>query len=255
MQLVILAGGKGTRLSEETVSKPKPLVEIGGMPIIWHIMKIYSFYGVNEFIICCGYKGYLLKEFFANYYLHTSDSFIDVKKNKIKSLNNKSENWKITLVDTGLDTQTGGRLLRVKKYLKKTFCMTYGDGLSDVNIKNLINFHKKNKKDATMTVVKPSARFGAVELKDHNKISKFVEKPKSDGGWINGGFFVLNKQVLNFIDSDQTLWEKEPLEKIAKKNQLMAYKHDKFWQPMDTLREKDFLEHLWNSGNAPWKKW
>ena len=254
MQAVILAGGKGTRISEESLVRPKPLIEIGGKPIIWHIMKNYSHYGINDFIICCGYKAELVKEYFANFGLYSSDISIDIKKKKISFLKKKLENWKITLVDTGLDTQTGGRIKRVKKYLENTFCLTYGDGVSNVNIDKTIKFHKKNKKLATMTTVQPAGRFGAVNIKN-NLVTEFIEKPRGDGGWVNGGFFVLNKKVLDFIKDDYSIWEKDPLTNLSKKGQLTTYKHRSFWHPMDTLRDKDYLENLWNSGNCPWKLW
>jgi glucose-1-phosphate cytidylyltransferase len=254
MKAVILAGGLGTRLSEETQFLPKPMIEIGGKPIIWHIMKIYSHHGINEFIICCGYKGYIIKEYFANYFLHMADVTIDLEDNSIKILNKSAEPWKITLVDTGEETQTGGRLKRIANYIDDDFCMTYGDGLSAVDIKKLIEFHKSHKKIATITAVKPPGRFGAIELKG-NEINSFVEKPQGDGGWINGGFFVLNPKVFNYINDDKTLWEKEPLEELSNEKQIHAFMHDGFWQPMDTLRDKRYLETLWESKAAPWKCW
>ena len=254
MQLVILAGGLGTRISEESILRPKPLIEIGGKPIIWHIMKHYSYHGVNDFVICCGYKGYMIKEFFSNYLLHISDVTINLEKNQIKFHNSKKDSWTITLVDTGAETQTGGRLKRVEKYLKPEFCMTYGDGLSNVNIKKLINFHKKNKKLATMTIVQPPGRFGIVETKG-DKILNFLEKPLGNGAWINGGFFVLNKKILKLIKDDMTIWEKKPLEILAKKRELISFKHKDFWHPMDTLRDKLYLEDLWKKKNCPWKLW
>ena len=254
MQAVILAGGRGTRISEESLVRPKPLIEIGGKPIIWHIMKNYSYYGINDFIICCGYKAELVKEYFANFGLYSSDISIDIKTRKITFHKKKLENWKITLVDTGIDTQTGGRIKRVKKYLENTFCLTYGDGVSNVNIDKTIKFHKKNKKLATMTTVQPAGRFGAVNIKN-NLVTEFIEKPRGDGGWVNGGFFVLNKKVLDFIKDDYSIWEKDPLTNLSKKGQLTTYKHRSFWHPMDTLRDKDYLENLWNSGNCPWKLW
>jgi glucose-1-phosphate cytidylyltransferase len=254
MKAVILAGGLGTRLSEETQFLPKPMIEIGGKPIIWHIMKIYSHHGINEFIICCGYKGYIIKEYFANYFLHMADVTIDLEDNSIKILNKSAEPWKITLVDTGEETQTGGRLKRIANYIDDDFCMTYGDGLSAVDIKKLIEFHKSHKKIATITAVKPPGRFGAIELKG-NEINSFVEKPQGDGGWINGGFFVLNPKVFNYINDDKTLWEKEPLEELSNEKQIHAFMHDGFWQPMDTLRDKRYLETLWESNAAPWKCW
>lgn len=255
MKLVILAGGRGTRISEETLVRPKPLVEIGGLPIIWHIMKIYSHYGFNEFVICCGYKGYMIKEYFSNYGLHTSDTTIDLKNKTIKVHKKTTEKWKITLIDTGENTLTGGRILRIKDYVGENFCLTYGDGLANVNIKNLIDYHKKNKKISTVTVVQPTARFGTVELDENMIVKKFLEKSSGDSGWINGGFFVLNKKIFKYLKNDQTIFEKEPLESLSKKKQLIAFKHKGFWQPMDTLREKEYLEELWNSNKAPWKIW
>tara|TARA_S200000501_G_C20703854_1_gene690826 strand:+ start:59 stop:832 length:774 start_codon:yes stop_codon:yes gene_type:complete len=256
MKLIILAGGLGTRLSEETVSKPKPMVEIGGKPIIWHLMKLYSSYNINEFIICCGYKGYLIKEYFSNYFLHNSNIEINLKKNSLSYLNENVEPWKITLVDTGEETMTGGRLLRVEEFLKddETFCFTYGDGLSNLNINSLISFHNKHKKMATLTAVHAPGRFGSLSL-ENNQVKSFKEKPKGDGSRINGGFFVLSKKVLNFIEDDSTIWEREPLEKLAKEEELMAFNHDGFWHPMDTLRDKNFLNELWESNKAPWKIW
>ena len=255
MKLVILAGGRGTRLSEETSIKPKPLVEIGGMPIIWHIMKLYSKHGINDFIICLGYKGYLIKEFFSNYSLHTSDITINTKKNKIITHKKDTENWNITLVNTGENTMTGGRILKIKNYVDEEFCLTYGDGLSDVNIKELIKFHKKHKKNATVTVVKPNARFGSVKIDKNNKISSFMEKNNDQVQWVNGGFFVLNKKIFKYLKNDNTIWEQEPLKKLTAQNQLMAFKHNKFWQPMDTIREKEYLEELYFSKKAPWISW
>ena len=255
MKAVILAGGYGTRISEETRIKPKPLVEIGGRPILWHIMKAYSHYGINDFIICCGYKGYKIKEYFTNYFLHNSDITVDLKSNHVDIHQNPSEPWKVTLVDTGLDTMTGGRLKRVEKYLDdKTFCFTYGDGLSDVDISELISFHKMKKKKATLTAVRPPGRYGVLDLKDE-QVKQFVEKPKGDGSWINGGYFVLESDVFDYIDDDATVWEKEPLEQLSKENQLSAYRHNGFWQPLDTLRDKNSLEQLWLTKNAHWKKW
>lgn len=255
MKAVILAGGFGSRLSEETTLKPKPMVEIGGKPILWHIMKIYSAYGINEFIICLGYKGYYIKEYFSNYYLHTSDVTFDIRNNQMEIHNNKAEPWKISLVETGLDTMTGGRLKRIAPYLdNEDFCFTYGDGVADININALLQFHKQQKVMATMTVTAPSGRFGAVEIDNNHKISRFQEKPEN-GGLINGGFFILSPQVLEYIDNDKTIWERDPLERLAKDQQLAAYKHEGFWQPMDTLREKNLLEDLWINGKAPWKVW
>jgi glucose-1-phosphate cytidylyltransferase len=254
MKAVILAGGLGTRISEESVSRPKPMIEVGGKPILWHIMKIYSAHGVNDFVICCGYKGYVIKEYFANYFLHMSDVTFDMSTNSIEVHHKKVETWKITLIDTGEYTQTGGRLKRVAEYLDDDFCMTYGDGVSSVEVNKVIDFHKNHGKLATMTAVQPPGRFGALDMIG-NQVKSFWEKPHGDGGWINGGFFVLSKKVLDLIGSDETIWEREPLEILAKELQLEAYKHQGFWQPMDTLRDKNQLEELWSSGNAPWKCW
>ena len=255
MKVVILAGGFGTRLSEETDIKPKPMIEIGGKPILWHIMKIYSTYGFNDFVICLGYKGYVIKEYFANYFLHMSDVTIDLKNNQMEIHDVKAEPWKVTLVDTGLNTMTGGRIKRVQKYIgNDTFMLTYGDGVANINIKELLEFHKKHGKFATVTAVQPSGRFGALDLKD-SQVKAFKEKPKGDGAWINGGFFVLEPQVFDYINGDETIWEREPLEDLAKDEQLMAYKHTGFWKPMDTLRDKRELQVLWESGEAPWKIW
>ena len=256
MKIVILAGGFGTRFSEETDNKPKPMIEIGGKPILWHIMKIYSHYGFDEFIICCGYKGYIIKEYFSNYFLHMSDVTIDMKDNSIIAHNNRAESWKVTLVDTGESSMTGGRLLGVKNYLNEgeDFCFTYGDGVSDINIKDLVKFHKDHGKKATLTAAYPRARFGALEI-ESDSVKKFIEKPKGDGGLINAGFFVLNYSVLNLIQDHLTSWEKEPLSELSKNDELKAFKHKGFWQPMDTLRDKIFLESLWNDGKAPWKVW
>ena len=253
MKAVILAGGFGTRISEETQLKPKPLIEIGGMPLIWHIMKTYSHYGINDFVICCGYKGYMIKEYFANYSLHKSNITFDLKKNGIEVHSSNVEPWRITLVDTGLNTMTGGRLKRVKGFLdNESFCFTYGDGLSDINVKELIDFHKNQKTLATVTGVRPPARFGAMSVFE-NKVTKFQEKPEGDGDWINGGFFVLEPKVLDYINDDKTIWEREPLEKLSSDNQLSAYLHSGFWQPVDTIRDKNNLEELWKLNNAPWK--
>ena len=254
MKAVILAGGLGTRISEESVSKPKPMIEIGGKPILWHIMKMYSSHTINDFVICCGYKGYVIKEYFANYFLHMSDVTIDMSKNSIEVHHKKAEPWKVTLVDTGEATQTGGRLKRIADYVQDDFCMTYGDGVSSVDITQSIAFHRQHGQLATMTAVQPPGRFGALDIEGH-QINSFLEKPQGDGGWINGGFFVLNPQVLASISGDATLWEKEPLEGLAKSGQLQAYFHSGFWQPMDTLRDKNHLEELWSSGKAPWKTW
>jgi len=256
MKAVILAGGLGTRISEETHLKPKPMIEIGGKPILWHLMKIYSSHGINDFIICCGYKGYVIKEYFANYFLHMSDVTLDIKNNKMEIHYGNAEPWKITLIDTGEDTLTGGRLRRIKEHLKDEdiFCFTYGDGLANVNISKLIDFHVSQGKLATVTAVQPLGRYGALDIQN-NIVSQFVEKPKGDNGWINGGFFVLSIKCIDYIDSDESSWEDAPLIKIAKEGQLAAYQHTGFWQPMDTLREKNLLEDLWISGQAPWKTW
>lgn len=257
MKAVILAGGFGTRLSEETSVRPKPMVEIGAKPILWHIMKIYSSHGINDFIICCGYKGGFIKEYFSDYFLRQSDVSFDLQKNEMKVLQNNVEPWKVTLVDTGLSTMTGGRIKRVKEYIgNETFCMTYGDGVSNINISELIDFHRSQNVYATLTAVQSPGRFGTFKLGyNQSKIDTFKEKPREDGAWINGGFFVLEPEVIDFIDGDQTVWEKEPLEGLAKKNQLSAYKHTGFWQPMDTLRDKNVIEDLWNSETPPWKIW
>jgi len=254
MKAVILAGGLGTRISEESVSKPKPMIEIGGMPILWHIMKMYSSHGINDFVICCGYKGYVIKEYFANYFLHMSDVTIDMSTNSIEVHNKKAEPWKVTLVDTGEATQTGGRLKRIADYVEDDFCMTYGDGVSSVDITASIAFHRQHGKLATMTAVQPPGRFGALEISG-TQIDAFVEKPQGDGGWINGGFFVLNPKVLDLVEGDATLWERQPLEALAAQKHLQSFFHKGFWQPMDTLRDKNHLEELWASGNAPWKTW
>ena len=255
-QAVILAGGLGTRISEETSSRPKPMIEIGGMPILWHILKIYSSHGINEFVICCGYKGYMIKEYFANYFLHMSDITFDISKNKMQVHQRNAEPWIVTLVDTGEKTMTGGRLKRVKDYVKdeESFCLTYGDGVSDVNITKLIAFHKAQNVKATLTATLPPARFGVVEM-EGTKIRSFSEKPQGEGAMINGGFFVLSPQVIDYIVDDETIWEREPLECLAKEGQLAAFHHHGFWQPMDTLRDKNNLEDLWLSGKAPWKLW
>lgn len=255
MKAVILAGGLGTRLSEETILKPKPMVEIGGMPILWHIMKCYSYYGVNEFVVCLGYKGYLIKEYFANYFLHMSDVTFDMANNNMEVHQAKAEPWHVTLVDTGNNTMTGGRLRQVSKYVgKDDFCFTYGDGVADVDIGKLIQFHKAQSTLATVTSVQPPGRFGALDIA-HGKITGFKEKPQGDGASINGGFFVLSPGVLEYIDNDSVIWERQPLETLAKEGQLSAFKHDGFWQPMDTLRDRVMLEELWNNGKAPWKVW
>lgn len=255
MKVVILAGGFGTRLSEETDLKPKPMVEIGGKPILWHIMKIYSHYSINDFVICLGYKGYIIKEWFANYFLHNSDVTIKLKNNEIKVHNTQTEDWTVSLIDTGLNTQTGGRLKRVKDYISnETFMFTYGDGVADININELLKFHKSHGKFATVTVVQPPGKFGSVEINE-NKVTEFHEKPPGDNAWINGGFFVLEPDVINYIKDDNTIWEREPLENLANDGQLMAYKHKGFWKCMDTLRDKRELDTLWESKKALWKIW
>nr|WP_281168584.1 glucose-1-phosphate cytidylyltransferase [Thermodesulfobacterium hveragerdense] len=253
---MILAGGLGTRLAEETHLKPKPMVEIGGKPILWHIMKIYSAHGINDFIICCGYKGHIIKEFFANYFIHTSDITIDLKSNQMIIHNSQIEPWTVTLVDTGEFTQTGGRLKRVAKYLlgEEIFCFTYGDGLTDANLREEIEFHKQHGKLATVLAVRPPGRFGALVL-EGSTVKAFKEKPVGDGGWINGGFFVLSTKVIKFIEGDHTKWEEKPLERLAQLGELVAFKHEGFWHPMDTLRDKNYLEELWRRGKAPWKVW
>jgi glucose-1-phosphate cytidylyltransferase len=253
MKAVILAGGLGTRLSEETILKPKPMVEIGDKPLLWHIMKSYSAHGVYDFVICCGYKGYIIKEYFANYFLHSSDVTFDVQNNEMEVHVRNSEPWRVTLIDTGDKTLTGGRLKRVKQYIKdeESFCFTYGDGVSDVNISELIEFHKSHNKLATLTATQPPGRFGSLDL-DGNKINSFQEKPQGDG-WVNGGFFVLSPKVIDYIEGDSIMWERKPMEVLAKEGQLLAFLHHGFWQPMDTLRDKVLLEELWQSGKAPWK--
>ncbi len=257
MKTVILAGGLGTRLSEETAVKPKPMVEIGGKPILWHIMKIYHSHGVRDFIICCGYKGYVIKEYFANYWLHMSDVTFDTRSNTMEMHHNGAEDWRVTLVDTGDSTMTGGRLKRVREYLDgETFCLTYGDGVANVDIKQLVQYHVAQQAKATLTAVQPSGRFGAFTLaEDQTRIDHFREKPKGDNAWINGGFFVLEPEVLDYIDGDGTVWEREPMERLAAKGELAAYRHHGFWHPMDTLRDKNVLEEHWRSGSAPWKTW
>lgn len=255
MKVLILAGGYGTRLSEETDIRPKPMVEIGGKPIIWHIMKMYSHYGFNDFVILLGYKGYSIKEYFANYYLHQSDVTFDMSNGGMEIHNNSSEPWKVTLLDTGLDSMTGGRIKRAVDFIgDETFLLTYGDGVSDVNIKNLVEFHKMNKAKLTLTAIQPAGRFGALDI-DGNKVGKFIEKPEGDGSWINGGFMVCEPEVLDFIESDQTVLEQEPLRKLAEIGELAAFKHDGFWSCMDTLRDKVALNNLWDNNKAPWKKW
>ena len=255
MKAVILAGGLGTRISEETAVRPKPMVEVGGRPVLWHIMKIYSAHGVNDFVICLGYKGYLIKEYFANYFLHMSDVTFDMKDNRMEVHQASVEAWRVTLIDTGESTMTGGRLKRVASYIgDDDFCFTYGDGLSNVDVGRLIAFHRAQGTLATVTAVQPPGRFGALNI-DHSRITGFKEKPQGEGGWINGGFFVLSRRVLDFISGDDTSWEREPLEQLARVGQLSAFRHDGFWQPMDTLRDKVALEELWQSGRAPWKVW
>lgn len=256
MKAVILAGGLGTRLSEETGLRPKPMVEVGGRPILWHIMKIYSHYGVNDFIICLGYKGYVIKEYFANYFLHMSDVTFDMANNRMEVHQNNAEPWRVTLVETGSDTQTGGRLRRVKQYLagEEDFCFTYGDGVSDVNVGALIDYHRSHGKLATITATQPPGRFGALII-DQGRVESFREKPQGDGAWINGGYFVLKPEVIDFIHGDDTIWERVPLETLARQGELKAYQHSGFWQPMDTLRDKQHLEELWARGEAPWKAW
>jgi glucose-1-phosphate cytidylyltransferase len=256
MKAVILAGGLGTRISEETHLRPKPMIEVGGRPILWHIMKLYSTHGVNDFVICCGYKGYVIKEYFANYFLHMSDVTFDMTSNRMEVHQQKAEPWRVTLVDTGEETFTGGRLKRARDYIQDepAFCFTYGDGLSDVDIRGTISFHEQHGKLATVTAVKPPGRYGALECAGR-QVVKFAEKPRGDGGLINGGFFVLSPKCLDFIEGDKTSWEDAPLTSLATAGELMAFEHLGFWQPMDTLREKMLLEELWTSGSAPWKKW
>ena len=256
MQVVILAGGLGTRLSEETVLKPKPMVEVGEMPILWHIMKSYSSYGFNQFVICLGYKGYIIKEYFANYFLHKSNVTIDLKNNKLNFHNSEAEPWEITLVDTGLNTMTGGRIKRIKNHINnETFMLTYGDGLADININELVSFHKSHNKLCTVTSVQPSGRFGGIQMNKEMVVTSFMEKPKGDGNWINGGYFVCEPGIFDYIQGDETLWERDPLENLSANGQLLAYKHTGFWKPMDTLRDKIELENEWQTGKAPWKKW
>ena len=256
MKVVILAGGFGTRISEETHLKPKPMILIGGKPILWHIIKLYNFYGIKEFIICCGYKGYQIKEYFANYFLHMNDLEIDLRDNKIEVLQKNTEDWKIKLIDTGENTMTGGRLKKVRKYLDdEPFCFTYGDGLSDINIRDLINCHKESKKIATVTAVKPQGRYGSLSLDKEDNVRFFQEKITGNEGWVSAGFFVLDPIVINRIEDDATIWENQPIKSLVSDNQLNAFKHEGFWQPMDTLREKNILDTLWNENRAPWKKW
>lgn len=257
MKAVILCGGLGTRLSEETAIKPKPMVEIGGRPILWHILKIYSHYGINDFIICTGYKGYVIKEYFANYFLHTSDVTFDMVDNSVQIHEKRAEPWKVTLMDTGEHTQTGGRLKRVAHMLadEEPFCFTYGDGVADIDIGKLIEFHRQSDRDATLTAVQPPGRYGALELGDSNEVCRFQEKPDGDGAWINGGFFVLKPKVIDYVENDSTAWEVGPLNRLADERQLGAFRHYGFWRPMDTLRDRNQLDEMWTSGNAPWKLW
>ena len=256
MKAVILAGGLGTRLSEETATRPKPMVEIGGKPILWHILKMYSHHGINDFVICCGYKGYVIKEYFANYFLHTSDVTFDMAHNRMEVHHKRAEPWKVTLVDTGDTSMTGGRLLRVADYVRgdEAFCLTYGDGVSDIDISASIAYHRAHGKAATLTATYPPGRFGALDIRD-GQVHSFKEKPRGDGALINGGFFVLSPKVLSFLENDATVWEREPLQCLAEDGELMSFQHEGFWQPMDTLRDKVYLEELWDSGKAPWKQW
>ena len=256
MKAVVLAGGLGTRLSEETAIRPKPMVEIGGMPILWHILKTYSSHGVNDFIICCGYKGYVIKEYFANYFLHMSDVTFDMQANSMHVHQKRAEPWKVTLVDTGDTSATGGRLLRVADHVRgeEAFCLTYGDGIGDIDITASLDFHRRHGKAATVTATFPPGRFGALDIRD-NQVRSFQEKPRGDGAMINGGFFVLSPRVLDYLQDDDTIWEQEPLQRLAAEGELMAWQHQGFWQPMDTLRDKTYLEELWATGNAPWKTW
>jgi glucose-1-phosphate cytidylyltransferase len=255
MKAVILAGGLGTRISEETYLKPKPMIEVGGRPILWHVLKIYSAHGINDFIICAGYKGYVIKEYFANYFLHMSDVTFDMKNNRMEVHNQRSEPWRVTIVDTGESTMTGGRLKKVQDYVgNESFCFTYGDGVGDVDVSALVSFHKNQGRTATLTGVQPPGRFGALDV-EGTKVSGFQEKPDGDGSWVNGGFFVLEPAVFDLVENDSTIWERSPLESLAVSNQLSIYKHSGFWQPMDTLRDKLHLEELWESGKAPWKVW
>lgn len=254
MKVVILAGGLGTRISEESHLRPKPMVEIGGKPIMWHIMKLYGFHGITDFVICCGYKGYIIKEYFANYFLHMSDVTFDMSSNTMQVHQRHAEPWRVTLVETGEATQTGGRIARVRDHINSTFCLTYGDGVSDVDLKALIAFHREQGTDATVTAIQPAGRYGKIEI-DGNKVRSFSEKPRGDGRWISGGYFVCEPTVFNLIDGDQTIWERGPLEKMAAEGRLSVYRHDGFWAAMDTLRDKNFLEDLWGSGKPPWKVW
>lgn len=255
MKAVILAGGLGTRISEESHLRPKPLIEIGGRPLLWHVMKTFSAFGVREFVVCCGYKGYMIKEYFYNYFMHMADATFDMFNNKMNIHHTHVEPWKVTVADTGVDTMTGGRLLRVREYVEnERFCMTYGDGVSDINVEELVEFHDRQRSWATVTAVQPAGRYGVLKL-DGNKVTQFVEKPKGDGGWINGGFFVLEPEVFKYLGGDQDVWEQEPLRRLAEEGQLSAYRHEGFWAAMDTLRDKSYLEELWSSNRAPWKIW
>jgi glucose-1-phosphate cytidylyltransferase len=257
MKAVILAGGLGSRLSEETTVRPKPMVEVGGQPILWHILKIYSHYGINDFVICLGYKGYVIKEYFANYLLHSANVTIDLQSNRLHIRENDCEPWRVTLIDTGASTMTGGRLKRILPYVQdeETFCFTYGDGVSDVNIGSLIEYHRRHGKAVTLTATQPTGKFGALEIQGDGQLTEFTEKPKGDGRWVNGGFFVLSPKVANYIAGDETSWEREPLEQLSREGEVFAFKHSGFWQPMDTLHDKRLLEDLWSTGKAPWKVW
>ena len=257
MKAVILAGGLGTRISEESALRPKPMIEIGGMPILWHIMKIYAAHGINDFVICCGYKGYVIKEYFANYFLHRSDVTFDMAENRMEVHEQYAEPWRVTLVDTGAQTMTGGRLKRVKQYLQdeEDFCFTYGDGVSDNDISSLLSYHRSHGRKATLTAVYPPGRFGAIDIREDHRVCSFKEKPRGDGGQINGGFFVLSPEVMSLVEGDHTVWEEGPLETLAASGQLKAFRHGGFWQAMDTLRDKNYLEELWATGKAPWKTW
>jgi glucose-1-phosphate cytidylyltransferase len=256
MKVLILAGGVGSRLSEETALKPKPMVEIGGKPILWHIMKIYSHFGYNEFVILCGYKGYMIKSYFANYYRHMADMTVDMSSNTIEYHKNHAEPWKVTLIDTGLDTMTGGRIKKAQKFVEdETFMLTYGDGVADININDLVTFHKNHGKAITMTSVQPEGRFGALVINNEYKVTHFKEKPHGDGVWINGGFFVCNPAVFDYIENDQTIFERQPLENLAKNGELFTYRHSGFWKPMDVLRDKNELEQMWANNDAPWRIW
>lgn len=257
MKCVILAGGRGTRIAEETSVRPKPLIEVGGRPILWHIMKIYSYYGINDFIVCLGYKGYVVKEFFSNYFLHASDVTIDLLNNRVEMHRNTSEPWRVTLVDTGANTMTGGRLKRVLPYVadEEAFCFTYGDGVADIDVGALVDFHKSHGKLVTLTATQPRGKFGALEIDPDGGVTEFTEKPRGDGRWINGGFLVLSPKVGAYVRDDATSWEREPMETLAREGQVSAYRHDGFWQPMDTMHDKQLLEGLWANGQAPWKVW